>query len=393
MTDWVSASAMLLAGIIVGAMFLFGMRRRKDRTDLERADLEAKRDALVARLREHPDPQLEREAAEVLRKLDKIGGAPATSPVRAAEAGSAPQNAALKGFAWGAGSVAVLAGIGFFVMQQAKPKETAPAQTVSSAAAKDPAVADLERSVAQNPENLQLRDDLAKAYLDRNNIDGVAEQTRYVLQRDPNDARALTYSGVVHIIAQQPEAASAMFDKATKSDPNLVDAWVGVAWISAMRGDMPKAEAAMTEAKKRHPDMAPRLDELMAHLRNPQQPPAQAPAAAAAATPAPATNASDAIHLTLNFAGQAHGTIFVIGREAGMTAGPPAAVKRVPLSAFPIQVDITQGDSMMGQPLPQKMRIEVRIDSDNDPMTRDPKDPSAVAEGVALGKSVVMTLK
>ena len=47
MTEWLSASAMLLAGVIVGAMFLYGMRRRQDRGDLERADLEAKRDALI----------------------------------------------------------------------------------------------------------------------------------------------------------------------------------------------------------------------------------------------------------------------------------------------------------------------------------------------------------
>ena len=61
---------MVLAGVIVGFMFLYGMKRRQERTDLERADLEAKRDALIARLREGSDPALEREAADVLRKLD-----------------------------------------------------------------------------------------------------------------------------------------------------------------------------------------------------------------------------------------------------------------------------------------------------------------------------------
>ena len=84
MTDWLSASAMVLAGVIVGAMFLYGMRRRQGRTDLERADLEAKRDALVARLRESHDPALEREAADVLRKLDTLGASgPKPSPQRA----------------------------------------------------------------------------------------------------------------------------------------------------------------------------------------------------------------------------------------------------------------------------------------------------------------------
>src|SRR2546423_781269 len=105
MTDWLSASAMLLAGVIVGAMFLYGMRRRQAMTgNLERDDLQAKRDALLARLREAPDPQLERDAAEVLRKLDALSGSPRPSAARAAEV--APHNATLKGFAWGAISVA-----------------------------------------------------------------------------------------------------------------------------------------------------------------------------------------------------------------------------------------------------------------------------------------------
>ena len=388
MTDWLSAGAMLLAGVIVGAMFLYGMRRRQGRGDLERADLEAKRDALVARLRESRDPALELEAAEVLRKLDKLGPVSATqsTPQRAQSTQSA-----LTGFLWGVGSTAAIAAIAFFVMQQSKPV-TKEAPAAAAAGPESDSLADLERSVQSNPDNLPLRDDLAKAYLDRNNIDGVAEQTRYVLQRNPNDARALTYSAIVHIIARQPQAAAAMLEKATQSDPNLVDAWVGVAWLSAQNGDMARAEAAMSEAKKRHPEMTARLDELMAHLRAPQQP------MPAAQQPAPAPNAppvAGAVHLTLNFSGQAtRGIIFVIARAAGVTAGPPAAVKRLPLSAFPVTLDISAADAMMaGGALPPKMRIEARIDIDGDPMTHDPKDPHAFADGVAAGQSVTLTLK
>jgi hypothetical protein len=98
--------------------------------------------------------------------------------------------------------------------------------------------------------------------------------------------------------------------------------------------------------------------------------------------------------VTLNFKGQAtRGMIFIIARAAGVTAGPPAAVKRLPISSFPLSVDLTSADSMMGQPLPAKMRIEARIDSDGDPLTRDPKDPSAVLDGVTMGQTVSLTLK
>ncbi len=358
MTDWLSASAMLLAGVIVGFMFLYGMKRRQERSDLERADLEAKRDALVARLREDPsDKRLETEAAEVLRKLDALGAAPTTSP--------APQKtAALKGFIWGAASVAILAGIGWFVAQSSKLKEMPP---------RDP-LALLEQSVKQNPDNLALRDDLAKAYLDRDNLNGVAEQTQYVLQRNANDARALTYQALVHIAARQPETAAAMLERATHSDPNLIDAWVGLAWLNAQSGDLARAEAAIGEAKRRHPEESARLDELMAHLH-------------------PATP----LHITLNLAKGAavpsQGVIFITARATGVTSGPPAAVKRVALAAFPITVELSAADSMMGQPLPAKMRIEARIDSDGDPLTRDPRDPTASIDGVSVGQSISLKLR
>jgi hypothetical protein len=368
MTDWLSASAMLAAGLIVGFMFLYGMKRRQAKPDTVRADLEAKRDALVARLREDPsDRRLELEAAEVLKKLDGLGGGQAILPVPTGKSAGPTQ---VKGFLWGAGSMAALAAIAFFVVQQAKPKE---AMAPANAPAND-ALGSLQRSVQQNPDNLGLRDDLAKAYLDRDDLNGVAEQTRYVLQRNPNDARALTYQALVHIAARQPEAASAMLQKATTVDPNQLDAWVGLAWLNAESGNMAGAQAAIDEGKKRHPEQAARLDELMNHLR-PQTP----------------------VHVTISLGdgvtAPPGGVIFVIARAAGVTAGPPAAVKRLPLGTFPITVDLTASDSMMGQPLPAKMRIEARIDSDGNPMTKDPRDPSGWADGVALGQSISLTLK
>src|SRR5206468_3705061 len=98
---------MLLAGIIVGVVFLYAMktRRKDDGGDVELRDLEAKRDALVLGIRElgeGEDPEekarLERETAGVLRRIDerkaktrKTDERPQTAVVRHAQ---------LKGFAW-----------------------------------------------------------------------------------------------------------------------------------------------------------------------------------------------------------------------------------------------------------------------------------------------------
>ena len=385
---------MLAAGIIVGVMFLYAMKSRPAKTDAARADLEAKRDALLARLREDPsDKKLELEAAEVLKKLD---GLPAASSVPSVPS-VVKSNDTIKGFAWGAGSMAALAAIGFFVMQQAKPKgNEEQAAPMASPAASDPAIVQLQQQVDRNPDNLDLRDDLAKAYLDRDDLNGVASQTRYVLQKNPNDARALTYQALVHVAARQPEAAAAMLNKATQADPNLLDAWVGLAWLYAESGDLPKAQAAIDQGKKRHPEQAARLDELMTHLRNPQQqaaPVAQAQPAAAVPAAAPS---GEAVHLTLNAANTTYppsAVVWVIIREAGTSGGPPSAVKRVPLGNFPIKVDVSAADSMMGTPLPAKMHVEARIDFDGNPMTHDPKEPHDAADNVAMGQSVTLTLK
>ena len=387
-TDWLSASAMLLSGLIVGFMFIYGMKRRGEKSDLERKDLEAKRDALIARLRTETNPEersrLEHEAAEVLKKLDGLRGGqpPSAVPAGQAAAEAAPKqarSAAFMGFAWGAGTVAVLAGVGFFLFQHAKPKDDPQAMQSAPASAQqqpqaDPAVQTLEAAVQKNPADLNARNDLAKAYLDRENMNGVIEQTQYVLQRSPEDARALTYEGLVRIAMGQADAAKGMLDRATKSDPNLIDAWVGLAWVDGQAGKMDDAQAAINEAKKRHPDQAQRLDELMTHIKP-----------------------SNPIRITLNVAPGAKipegGVIYVMARPVGQSSGPPIAVRRIALGPFPLEAQISSNDSMSGEPLPDKVHIEVRLDSDGNPMTKSPTDLNASMDNVVVGQAITLTLK
>ena len=49
---------------------------------------------------------------------------------------------------------------------------------------------------------------------------------------------------------------------------------------------------------------------------------------------------------------------------------------------------------MMGQPLPATVRIEARLDSDGDAMTKNPSDPHAVQDGVATnGTKISLALQ
>jgi len=234
MTDWLSAGGMILSGLIVGFMFWYGMKSRAAKPDVERLDLEAKRDVLLQQLRELKETggsveeqrRLERETADVLRALDKRGAAPksakpATSaPTADINIAALTRAASIRGFIWGAASVAVLGGIGWFVTEKATPKtETASAPMASAPQAQqpDPALQQIEAAVAKSPNDLEMRNQLAKAYLERENLMGVFEQTKYILARTPDDARALTYQALVRMSMGQRDPAAAMLRHAIKS--------------------------------------------------------------------------------------------------------------------------------------------------------------------------------
>jgi hypothetical protein len=195
----------------------------------------------------------------------------------------------------------------------------------------------------------------------------------------------------------------------TKTDPDLIDAWVALAWADTIQSKDDEAQKAIDEAAKRHPEQKERLVTLLTRMRQDQKATAAklpanhpavpapgetatAPAEAAAAPPAPAAGGGS-VKVTLQLApGKAippNAVIWLMARDAGVAAGPPLAVKRVALGAFPITVDFGAADSMMGQPLPAKMRV----DSHGNPMVHDPNDPAAAQDGVASGGSITLTLK
>jgi tetratricopeptide (TPR) repeat protein len=420
MTDWVSAGGMILSGLIVGFMFWYGMKGRASKPDVERLDLEAKRDVLLQQLRELKETggsveeqrRLEREAADVLRALDKrlgSAGVPPAVPGKIVLDGGrdarVPGNVAaltraatIRGFIWGAASVAVLGGIGWFVTEKATPKTetTPPMASAPQAQSKqsDPALQQIEAAVAKSPDDLEMRNQLAKAYLERENLMGVFDQTKYILARTPDDARALTYQALVRMSMGQRDPAAAMLQHALKSDPQLIDAYVALAWDDVQRGKTAEAEAQIAEAARRHPEQKQRLDEVLAKMKEQAKNPAPATASAA---PAAAPASGPSVHVTLTLAGAApspNAVLFIIARTAGQTAGPPAAVKRIAGPTFPLDVDLSAADSMMGQPLPATIRIEARIDSDGDPLTKNPSDPHAAQDGVATnGAKVSLVLQ
>ena len=321
--------------------------------------------------------------------------------------------------------------LAYFVTNAAKPRGEADGltgggpmqgqgqgQAQPAQAQADPTVQRLEATVQQSPDNLEARVELARMYLEKDNLMGVFDQTQYVLEKTPNDARALTYQGLVRLAMGQGAEAVGMLQKATKIDPKLIDGWVALAWVHTQEGKIAEAEKAMGEAIKQHPEEKARLEEVLAQMkshggRNMQQaattpvggggelpaghPPVtpNSPKVGPVSTAAAPSADANAIRITLEGPASASGggTLFVFARAVGVTAGPPIAVKRMNVTAFPITFELGQADSMMGQQLPAKVRVEARLDADGNAMTKTPGEPSAMLDAVSTGSAIKLALK
>lgn len=459
-TDWVAPLAILAGGLILGLLFVYFFGRRKasgpvigSDQDLERKDLEFKRDALIAQLRDlegdtklTPDQlanerrRLELETAEVLRTLDGYKGArkpSAAAPVEAVDGDEVESgftmNPAIKGFLWGSLSIALVGALIYFVQRDATPRDQqggmmAGGQPAAQQGQPNPVVLQLEQAVKNSPDDLALRTNLAQVYLETDNLMGVFEQTKYVLERSPNDSRALTYQALVRVAMGEMPLALDMLQKATKADPKNVDGWLALAWVQTQSNDPAKAEQTIARAVKELPQDQARIEATYKEMKDvharmvsqpsgpmtasgelPQgHPPIDGstpPAAAAGAQPtmAPGQAAMAAagnarpIRLTLDLDPSARSraasgaALFVIARTAPNT--PPIAARRISDAKFPMTIEFSSADSMMGQPLPPSVRLEARLDSDRDAASKNPNDPFAAIDGATAGSAVKLVLK
>ncbi len=280
-TDWLTAVVILAAGLVLGFLFLFFNKGRKNASMLDgeadaQKDLEARRDALVEQLRDpalpaHERQRLEIETAEVLRELDDIG--PVATEARAMNpAPSHVTASAMKGFAWGATTFAVLGALAFLVTRQSAPRTNGtpvePAVAVQPSVARSvPAVQQLEERVRNEPKNLDLRNDLAQAQLGQDNLMAVFEHTKVVLDARPENSRALTLQAVVRAAMGEVNVAIAMLQRAAASDPKNLDARVALAWVYAQNNRMRESDDTIALASKEVPDEKAMLEQVRQQIR------------------------------------------------------------------------------------------------------------------------------
>lgn len=467
--DWTTALLVLAVGLVLGTVLVWRVLGRARAAaaadppdDLKRRDLEAKRDALLAQLRElddtqtkRTDEQLARERyaleLEAARTLVALGAGavsetapPVTSRPSATKAltptATGGDRAAMRGFLWGtlsAGGVGLLL---FFLYTQARPREEggsltgeipggvpgggAPPAAGTSGGSGPPAdteEARVRQAVARNPDDLDAHMALARLLLARQDMMGVWNETKLVLERSPGHPQALAYQALVRLAMGQGDQALELLQESLRRDPDLIDAYVHMALVYVRLGRTADAEEIVNQAARRFPDQAGPLRKLLQELQQGQTQQAQAASGAtdphadphaglglgtpggegrgAVAEPAPSAGRAASsgkriagtVELDPALAGQvgAGGILFVFVREAGFGAGPPVAARRLPVSSFPVAFEIGEGDAMMGQPFPDDLLVEARLDADGDPTTRLPSDPKARIDDVKAGTTTV----
>ena len=432
---WGPALWVLAAGLVAGAVLALRLRGTRAVTPQEeeaaarRRDLEAQRDTLLDPLRELEDaagvrdPQLlasERErlellAARVLADLDRHAPAPRAQAKAAAaaakgEPAAAPsaaeaKRAARRGFAWGLGSAAAVVGLLVGVWGVAHPRgeggsltgdlPTRPGPGASGAPAApeggpDPELAQLQSAVAANPDDLDTRLELVQAYLGRNELMQVWNETQEVLRRSPGHPRAMSYQALVRLAMGQADAAEKQLKEAMAKAPSLLEPRLHLSLVYVRTGRIAEANAVLDAAERDFPQRKAALQRLRGEIMatRGEESAGEAPAAEAQAAPPSGRHVSGQIELDAGKAAPAGGIVFVTARAMGQQGGPPVAVKRLP-AAFPLAFTLGSEDSMMGQELPAELRLEARLDSDGDPLTRGAGDLTARADGVRLGQDGV----
>ena len=457
--DWQSALAVLAVGLAAGGILWWRTRRAaspKPATDgLEQRDLEARRDALLQQLRELDDTaskrtpeQLAREryalelsAASVMRDLERkrpaiahAGGAGRAPAIGGIDAVAPLARGAMRGFLWGTATASALGLLLFFVYRAATPREEGGSLTGTAGALSpaEPGAPMAAGGVSGGSGDIDARLDQAREHLAKQDLMGVWNDTKFVLERQPGNPRALSYQALVRLAMGQGDVAETMLKKAMAAAPDLLDAHLHLAVVYARTGRKAQAESTLRAAMSRFPEQRANLGTLMQELRRESEAIGPDPKAAGAHTgvappddvhgagvappddvhagvamdtadgrPGAAPRmgtASDAgmparlsgvVEIDRGAQGRMSGSgvVFVTIRAAGVTTGPPMAAKRLSASELPGTFTITSADSMLGQELPDRVSIEARLDPDGDPMTRAATDPSARLEDVKLGST------
>ncbi len=446
-TNWIPGLVAGGIGLSIGLIAAWRLRAApSERSSLTRRDQEAEWDTLKAQLieaqaAERNDPQqahhryaLEQRAALLLKERQMADLSPPETEDAPESKSASPKRASWIGAAWGALATAAIL-VPLIIIQNHSSERveggsitgnTGPAGGPSGAptqqstppmkSAPDPTLQPLRDAVEANPEAVEPRLTLLRAQIGRRRFIQAYEGANELLKFAPDNAQAKTFLAIVRIEMGMSSTAVKLLTEALQTNPILVEALIYRGVANMQTGEAQAALDDWAEATTIRPDAAtvlkPLIERAEGMLNGTIQPPkpkahppansgmpsghpptgsrmpsGHPPAGAISTTQAPkGPPAKLVINLAEGAQAKTGEILFIIGRPAGVSAGPPAAVKRLTVGTFPIEVSLTNADMMMGGTLPEKLDITARVDGDGNPLTKN-DGVRGEAKSVAVGGS------
>jgi len=285
-----------------------------------------------------------------------------------------------------------------------------------------PEIDQLTREVEANPTDLNLRRQLSITYLANNQLVEAFQQAQFVLQAAPKDPDGHMVVGVVRMAMGNLDEAAQNLEMtlAERPDDPVAHLYRGLVW--AQSGETTKAIEVWERGLKAAGGSFPQIEQLIADARQAvasgstgsiqrnaetATPPTQEQAAQAnpsmSGTGAAgvmsgmgggsaATGAGFPIRIELApGVSSPEGAVLFVSLRSG-PAGPPLAVRRIEGASFPLDLEITGADVMMGgAQLPGQGHLSVRLDHDGNATTREADEPMGTAEVIA-GKPATLVL-
>jgi cytochrome c-type biogenesis protein CcmH len=215
-----------------------------------------------------------------------------------------------------------------------------------------------------------------KQAFERQEFAKAIEAFKKVLARDPNQAEAHTYMGLILVQAGHGDGALMAFEKALAIAPNYPMALWGKGMVLYQdKKDYPAARVVLEKLLQlippgdEHNEIAKVLAEMPASGTS-----SPAPVTASAKPTASGQTISGKISVDAKLKSKIDGeaSLFIIVRQAGGTGGPPLAVKKIDKPSFPLSYAIGSENVMMkGLPFTGKVVITARLDKDGNAITRE----------------------